>query len=413
MNNIINHNTNVINNNIKNINDNILTHNLSLYNEFADTSFYHIMSLSRSKDRIDNNIKCYSLISSSFFLYGKEIKLLNLACLPKKLEENSCLNIKNLNVFLIDQDYDSEFIMSTTISSLPYIGLHEYSNNMFFGNQSNSFIKFVEGNMIEFKDMIFILKNFDWKQTQILFRNINMIISGGATTKRHILSPNYLRLALFILAATDCDKYSISKSFHSAFSNGDGPVNTGSKEININSKEGIDIINHHRTITSKKEFHTSATTNNIIKDITRQPSTNMYNLDFSSNQTNIFLNRIEAIVNDNKYSPIQKQTILENSWTDIVKDLYEDIEFLKSKHSHSLVNKLIRIKRTLDILEKKGNIQKSFPTIHNHINNIKTLLLAYGVATNGVLLKIGYLTKKVSPYTLIGGIRGFKTLFFN
>jgi hypothetical protein len=64
------------------------------------------------------------------------------------------------------------------------------------------------------KNTIFIFKNINWINIVAKFRSLNIIVSGGSNTKKHILSPVQLRLSQFILAIGWDQNDSINYSFH-------------------------------------------------------------------------------------------------------------------------------------------------------------------------------------------------------
>ena len=198
------------------------------------------------------------------------MELLNLDNIPTKIKENKCINVYHLNIFISDNDSNQGYINTKVISSLPYIAIHFSNNRHFFSFKINSFLKFFEGNNIDLNKTIFIFKNTSWKQLQILFRTINMILSGGATAKRHILSPAQYRLSQFLLYAFDAPNALVPKSFHSEkeFIE-DTPASTG-PPVNVNSKYGLDLIK--KAFNNKRSFNTSSVINSD-KNINNNPKT--------------------------------------------------------------------------------------------------------------------------------------------
>ena len=63
---------------------------------------------------------------------------------------------------------------------------------------SDNFITKIDYNKINVDDYIIMFKNISWKELQALFRANGLIISGGSVTKRHLISPNQLKLISFI-----------------------------------------------------------------------------------------------------------------------------------------------------------------------------------------------------------------------
>lgn len=73
-----------------------------------------------------------------------------------------------------------------------------YDSNFF----SEEFIqKYIFDNKINLIEFIFIFDNIQWKTLVANFKNINIILSGGSTVSRHVLSPVQINLARFILGS--------------------------------------------------------------------------------------------------------------------------------------------------------------------------------------------------------------------
>ena len=135
-------------------------------------------------------------------------------------------------------------------------------------------------------------------------------------------------------------------------------------ELNPGKGSRVGIRRYHTSTPSRQDKESS-----II--IPPQLHKNLYINSYSDNILNVYLEGIGSIINNNYYSSYQKQSLIENYWLDLIKDQYENLEYVKSKHSNELIHKLLRIKKTLDYAEERGYIKKIFPNIHKILNNKK------------------------------------------
>jgi len=85
--------------------------------------------------------------------------------------------------------------------------------------------KYLLDNKIDLIELIFIFDDCQWKTMVSNFKNLNIILSGGSTVSRHILSPVQINLARFILGSEDLknshqiskDSFKIHKQLHNSY----------------------------------------------------------------------------------------------------------------------------------------------------------------------------------------------------
>ena len=283
------------------------------------------------------------------------------------------------------------------------------------------------------KNFIFIFHNMSWHLIQALFRKHHILVSGGSSTKRHILSPTEFRLAIFIGWIFESSKSSVAKSFHheNLFINNnsikpDGNINVNTKEIldkiylfnrktpkeeNTFKNETNQIINTPNINNlTKKEYHTTSRCYNSNKELTIIPEP-LINTKFSGNIINSFLGEIESINQNKSISPLEAQIIIENKWLDLIEEKYEDMDYLNKTYSNGFIQKLSYAKRTLDALYKSGRLKYHFPTIYPFLNDTKLLILTYGIAVNSIIMNIGYtnissiLGRKIIAYIYVQSLK--------
>lgn len=354
-----------------------------------DKPFLSILTLARSKDIKDNGTNCYTFIASSHYIYGDDMNQMNPKLIPDRIRESKLFNINYLNILIIHHSKE-EFFRIQQISKFPNINLIFSSSFTFFNSGANSFDKLIDLYRIDLKNMVFIFRDLRWRQIQFLFRSINMIISGGATAKRHILSPTQFRLAQFLLLTIDPTSATISKSFHSekAFEK-DIPVNI-SEPFNVNDKLGVETSKKMkwRNDLDKKLFHTSAVrSKDDIKDLAINP-VEMFSA--RTNSLNVYLEKVSEVINNPNKSNIEKQQLLEDQWVDFINIEHEDIDFIARKYSHGFINKITKAKESLYIFSRNGYLKSKFPILHVALNSVDNLIIAFAIGQYGVMSNLGY-----------------------
>jgi hypothetical protein len=135
----------------------------------------------------------------------------------------------------------------------------------------------------------------------------------------------------------------------------------------------------------KREFHTNKCSQFNSKkffhnlNILFYPSKDINKIIKSSESFN-YLNTIKEIINNNEYSPIEAQKLIENNWMDIIYDKLNNSKYLTDKYSQNLNNKILEANERLEIQFKDRYFIKKFPyLIDLKSKNIKYLLIAFSI----------------------------------
>ena len=97
---------------------------------------------------------------------------------------------------------------------------------------------------------------------------------------------------------------------------------------------------------------------------------------------------IKLVRDENKLDNVKAQLLIEESWIDIVTELHSDDAFLEKKYSHRLQSKLIKARKTLELL--KDRIRIKFPNISPFLNDITVLMITFAYAQDAAIKEIGY-----------------------
>jgi hypothetical protein len=241
----------------------------------------------------------------------------------------------------------------------------------------------------------FIIYRFEettWFEIKSRFKLFNINISGGSNVKRHLFSPLHLKLAIFILSLEKSNSF---QKVIDSFSNVHPQINRGIYDL-TKSKEQMekDIENLQNLIneTNNKPVELKKTAKNLKSIQKRQyhTSPSFKNENKLSFHLSSYLNNIHDIINNKELNNKEAQKQIENSWVDIIKELHENPEFITSKYSHTLQNKLISAKNSLNSLYLSGNLKRRFPSIYLYLNKIEIMMITFGIAISGINLELGY-----------------------
>ena len=177
---------------------------------------YNIVALSKPNKGI-----IYSLVTLTNFHINEEV-----------LERLSQINIKNLLIFFIEEDGESDIKNLPNNNSLVFLTKEDFFNLKTF----NLILK----NNSKYQN-IFVFKNIDWNEITFFFKELNLDLSGGSNNKKHLLSPIQYKLSLFIwILKGNQGMKSITESFNiERYSN-------DKKLLNYFSKENKQILKDYR-----------------------------------------------------------------------------------------------------------------------------------------------------------------------
>ena len=373
---------------------------LSLKNSEQRLIIFHIILDGESENPVDYN---------NIFYVKTNIKDIN-SCIEKFNNSKETVYWDRI-VFVFDKIKWEEIVHIFNIKGINiFAGTHK--NRYLLRSTHYRLIKILEI-ILKYNENLYLIKN---NNTKPLPYNITSLIWESEYNSKYEKVNNLksrlanFRIILKILEGTKNHKYhsGYTQLFYSEldykvdqnnlyFFLKDDIKNFYQQLLNVNTNILPNKTNQKLTgFIQKREYSTS------ISNINSENKTKIDN-SYTNNLFNKYLQEISELLNNNNYSPYEKQLMLERNWIELVKKQYEDIEYIEKKHSHSLVSRLINIKSTLDILEQQGTLEYKFPIIHKLLNTKEILLLSYSVASNGVLFNLSY--------TNIASILGNKILF--
>lgn len=255
--------------------------------------------------------------------------------------------------------------------------------------------------------VIYKFVNLTWSEIKLKFQNLNIIITGGTNNKKHLFSLVHLKLAIFILCLEGDESFNkVWNSFNIiSFINKGNPINTiKEKEIievenlqfllNNNPKKDIKEVKKKAIFLQKRSLHSST----LLKNIDSNNNLLLKNLISNDSTSNIsdhlssYLKTIKNIIENNKISKKEAQYQIENTWVNIIKELIEDPSYLKKKYSHTLQNKILEAKKTLDLATQEGKTNKYFynSKLKPFVSKIEMLMITFCIAITYAQKEIGY-----------------------
>ena len=153
----------------------------------------------------------YQVIASTFFISLKHTSSIKLEDMVSRMEKlgwtkliiirvnDEAIEIKNVKL-------SSSILVDINIISIP--------TKEFFTEKWMNY--FILNNQMQSHNIIYNFCGIKWQEVLTWFKWNNIIISGGSTTKRHILSPVQLRLGQFVTIAFGMNKSNAIESFHLA-----------------------------------------------------------------------------------------------------------------------------------------------------------------------------------------------------
>jgi len=165
-------------------------------------NFYIYVAFSSSK--IINNL--HHVIASSYFKFYTES--LDFDSILKRLEFLKVRKLIIINV--INNDFKSK-IDKFSHSFNTEFAIYNISRKDFFTKKILNLLLLKNHDNSRF--MIFHFENQTWANLLLNFRRLDIIVSGGSNTKRHIISPVQLRLAQFIVCLEGFSSSGVVESF--------------------------------------------------------------------------------------------------------------------------------------------------------------------------------------------------------
>lgn len=371
-----------------------------------------------SNSSINNNLH---LIASTYF--EKDVKPLDAEAIDERLAFFKMSRIILLHVSDEPQlksleRYGSTLNHEIVVFSVSY---EEFFTKKFLHEAIFAKNKIASSNFI-----LFCFSDRSWFHLVHSFKECGISVSGGSSSKRHILSSVQLRLSQYLIIIRGIQFNSVIESFHHFEKINTNPLvdltnhkliehfkeisdsksvtnlepiiesnKTDKEEVNtLINKETKDnnlinttpcVIKQNNTIKvlGTRKYHTSTRSNNIKINKEEldnkalslfQPLENIVN---DPNMTFSFLEKIEKLIQTSDLSPYELQYILENSWIKIITSKLDDNRFISTKYSYKLSSVIIKAFETLNLLYKKGQLKRRFPQLEKELNKKEYLILTY------------------------------------
>jgi hypothetical protein len=306
-----------------------------------NNNFYTIAAFSLSREI--NNIQ--HIIASSYFT--DSIEHFDFNKIDERLQLLDCKKL--VLVYVTEADSVTKTIRYGKSINTDFI-YHSISFANFF---TNSFLSeyFYSKKDMTAKNMIFIFENRRWNELLVQFRRFNILISGGSSGKRHILSPVQHRLSQFITCVEGMNTTKIVDSFHySEKWNSRPTINLATKNMN----EAIKELNED-LITTPQEGN--------LKDKTEELSPSYFisdGLPTSSTTSKASIHRNEA---NNKVN------ILRLNITQKREYLSYHYAFINKNSAFSINNFALKNQFCTTTIKNKGNNNLNEPLTIKSINN--------------------------------------------
>lgn len=166
--------------------------------------FYVYCTATRSFDAYHshNSKEQIHLIFSTFFTNENRLptfiqnrKFKNLVILyftSDNLQEVQTVNYPNLNIAVITIPFFYIYLEKGGLQVNPYM-IDLMSLIFGDGTISKKFMKdslHLQEMYFSYKNVLVVFENFNWSNIQLLFKTLNISVSGGSNSKRHLLSTN-------------------------------------------------------------------------------------------------------------------------------------------------------------------------------------------------------------------------------
>jgi len=126
-----------------------------------------------------------------------------------------------------------------------------------------------------------------------------------------------------------------------------------------------------------------------------------------------YLDSIQSIINNPDNTPLEAQSLIENTWMSILMEQLNDEKKLINKYSSRFSKILLEANKTLHILQENNIIRKKFPKLYKDLDDINLIFISYtlclsysnGLGYTALIELVGnniiyYLFKKSDCYNL-------------
>lgn len=195
----------------------------------------------------------YSSIASVFYTHNINIRSIDVNSILLKMKN---FKVKKIILLLVVKELQEDYSTITGDNSYPYPDLTIiYVNEKFiFSYEFMEWITKVQD--FAFSGFIIGFENANWAKIVLNFRIRDLEISSGSNTKKHLFSPNHMRLSQFIFCFLDGNYNKlVADSFHNT------ATHVLSKQMNHTKKEIKNYIEKEKE-KLKKERDLENNTNN-------------------------------------------------------------------------------------------------------------------------------------------------------
>jgi hypothetical protein len=102
-----------------------------------------------------------------------------------------------------------------------------------------------------------------------------------------------------------------------------------------------------------------------------------------------YLDYIQSIINNPDNTPLEAQSLIDNTWISILMEQLNDEKKLLNKYSNRFSNIILEANITLNSLQENKVIKKKFPLIYKDLNNIEFIFITYTLCLS-YSFKLGY-----------------------
>ena len=341
--------------------------NLNFYSNIASNSWAIFSVFSQTEFHKTNK---YNITASTFITNGFNFKFDDTNLI--KLVEN-----KFTHIFVISDEF-------TSCESIP-ITIHDHTITIVKSNLKGIL---TDGILFKLtldktiiKHSLFIFLNYNWKDICKEFSSNGIIICGGSSTKRHIISPLHYRIVVGI----HCFGFTyndIVKSFSNIDKERSMPKDDLTKSINPSKRKEIILYSKQRksNLVVKGNGSNGVLCSTPIKDIKGSGFSNFSTFSFNltnnvSKDFSFYLDTLKGIIDKSQVNPYLAQKELESSWMNILRDKLLNSDLAVQSKLPSIFQKS---KETLHIASVNGDLKRRFKDLAIHLNNDKFLVLTVG-----------------------------------
>lgn len=298
----------------------------------------HVVFSSARTAEVNNQLDFHMIASTYFVNKSHEISYNNLFVNISSLGINKffIVYIIDLTQEEIDSQYKSDFYRNNQL----WFEVHYTSRQNFIPMINSGSFNFNETN----KYCLYIFLGMSWVELITMFKSedINIIVSGGSPTKRHLLSPLEIRLSSYIVALFDMN--TIEAINHNNFKFVDKerylPIFDFSNKSKIShTKNGIITSIPITNPTPYNKVPSTNSDNTNIKIDTNNKDISIENIDTKSccNQTQpITINKVFKRGLHSSVSTFAQHNISSNNRRSFLSNCFKDLEKLIANRQHNV-----------------------------------------------------------------------------